>query len=121
MLASMRVRPGMYLGDERMESLSLFLGAYEQGREDAGLVGMHADDHALLRTFEAQLAEGMTDGGGVEGIPWNALVKMRDPGPKNVHTFFRLFEAHLQLLGQSLDAVPRWVPGDVRRGGGRAI
>jgi len=115
MLASMRVRPGMYLGDERIESLSLYLSAYQTAREDAGLVGMHPDDQAMLKSFELRLAEGMPEGGTVEGIPWNVLVIMRDSGPRNIRTFFGLFEGHLQVLGQSLDNVPPWVPSYASR------
>lgn len=46
-----------FLGDERVETLEVFMAAYAQGREDVGGVGMYEEDAALLAGFDTCIAE----------------------------------------------------------------
>lgn len=98
----------MFLGDERVQSLALFIVAYEFGRLDGGAPGMHDDDMKLLRDFADSLsAEAglMTSTNG-----WENMIRIIDPGPKSVRTFFVRFEQYLQTLGRSLETVEHWFP-----------
>lgn len=108
-LARIRQRPGMYLGDERVQTLGAFLAAYECGRVDVGGAGMDANDARLLHDFEAWLCATMEHGPqGTAG--WCLLVGRVDSGAHNVKTFFTLFEQFLSSEGQSLDDVTPWTP-----------
>ena len=110
LLARVRTRPGMFLGDERVETLATFLAGYEQGRADVGGVGMHDDDALLLNEFDAWLAERTERHGSQGALRWPQLVGRLDEGPKNVRTFFDLLEEFLESAGRSLNSASAWSP-----------
>ncbi len=51
-LASIRTRPGMYLPDERVETLRSYLLGYEQAREDLGLPRYTRKESKILSDFD---------------------------------------------------------------------
>lgn len=107
-LATIRIRPGAFLGDERVETLSTFLAAYEMGRCDVGFVGMALDDEAVLAAFEGWLVDRTKEHGEQGTAGWPSLVKRIDNSERSVVTFFALFEEFLQGRGDSLDKVQQW-------------
>jgi hypothetical protein len=121
MLARIRTRPGMYLCDERVESLDRYLAGYSQAREDVGQAWMASADEAVWRGFEAWLVT-RADGGvpppSLQYWPsWARAVIQIDAGPSNVLTFFRLFEEYLNSIGESFSKVtPMTYRGSPRPG-----
>lgn len=107
-LATIRIRPGAFLGDERVETLSTFLLAYEMGRCDVGFVGMAPEDKAVLAAFEGWLVDRTKEHGEQGTAGWPSLVKRIDNSERSVVTFFALFEEFLQGRGDSLDKVQQW-------------
>lgn len=107
-LATIRTRPGMFLGDERVETLQTLMVGYEMGREDAGGVGMYAEDAALLARFDAWMAQRANYDRSHRSVAWPSLVKRLDDSERSVVMFFKLFEEFLHTTGQSLDNVGRW-------------
>jgi len=105
LLARISRRPGMYLGDERAESLCKYLLGYQQARGDAGLVPMSSEDKVLVEGFAAWLAE--KTGQDQRSLSWPGLLSRIDDGNKGVGTFFRLFEEFLNGRGESME-----VPND---------
>lgn len=107
-LATIRIRPGSFLGDQRVETLSMFLIAYAMGRCDVSSVGMASEDKTVLAAFEGWLV-GRTKEHGEQGTAgWPSLVKRIDDSETSVRTFFALFEEFLQGRGESLDNVQQW-------------
>ncbi len=109
-LATIRARPGMYLGDERVGTLRSFLAGYEQARADLGFVGMADSDVAILSRFDAWLEEKTRAHGSAGSARWPQLLHRIDASERNVQTFLKLFEEFLQSEGRSLDRVEKWVP-----------
>lgn len=109
MLATIRMRPGSYLGAETIRALDLFTFGYEQAREELGLCGQSQTDKECMAQFGEWLARraGETD---MEMSRWTYQIYQLDSSEKDIHTFFKLFEEFLQTKGQSLDAVEPWVP-----------
>jgi|GEM_PF-1567995 len=107
MLATIRTRPGMYLGAENIDSLILFTFGYTLARSDLGLCGKSASDKGWLRGFGEWLAHRAADPDR-ESPEWRHQIHWLDDSTKNIHTFFKLFEEYLQTKGTSLDAVERW-------------
>lgn len=114
MLATIRTRPGMYLGAEGIRDLDLFMSGYTLARSDLGLCGKSSSDKEYLDQFGEWLNRRAADP--ENDIPrWSYQIYTRDPSEKNIHTFFKLFEEFLQTKGHSLDAVERWIPQAQRR------
>ena len=102
-LALLRKRPPMFLyGEERVESLSIYLAAYRQARGDLGFKRMTSEDAELLENFTTWLRSKLNHRG---NAGWTALVLMVDSGPRNVRTFFRLLEEFLATTGRSLETI----------------
>ena len=104
-LKRVRTRPGMFLGDENVKTLSTFLQAYGQARIDLGVPEFATAEASLLDEFETWLAARLHD---TRDVAWPTLVATEDPGERNVQTFFLRFEEFLQERGDSLTQ-----PGDV--------
>ena len=98
----------MFLGDERAHTLECFLSAYDLGRIDAGLPGLHPDDEALLAAFNVWLLPRTQALALASTGRWLSRVKMIDSSEKNVATFFHLFEKFLRSRGSSFEDVPFW-------------
>lgn len=111
-LATIRTRPGAFLGDERVSTLCAFLAGYEQGREDAGLVGMHVHDAELLLQFDRWLGSALNVDISQGASRWPQLIAQVDNSPQSVQTFFRLLTQFLSLNNTFWEQVPRWVPND---------
>lgn len=110
-LTRIRARPGAFLGgDERAETLCTLMTGYEQGRADAGAVGMDAEHSELLASFDAWLAKRVNYDLSSGSARWPQLIELLDDSRKNVLTFFKLFEEFLQSRGTSLDSVEPWTP-----------
>lgn len=110
MLATIRTRPGAFLGDERVSTLRAFLAGYEQGREDAGLVGMHKHDSELLERFDRWLGELLEVDISQGASRWPQLVAQIDSGAQNALTFFRLLTQFLNSVGIDWEQIPYWAP-----------
>lgn len=103
LLATISRRPGMYLGDERVETLQLYINAYSQAREDLGFRGLVESDERLWREFTDWLrARTHVSSGGTRPFVVCELIRMLDPKERNVQTFFAEMEAFLQFHGKSL-------------------
>lgn len=109
-LACIRQRPGMYLGDERVETLAAYLSAYELGRVDVGGSGLDAKDARLLQEFEGWICAQTPEFGAQGTAGWSLLVRRVDSSAQNVRTFFTLFEQFLATRGESLNNVTPWTP-----------
>lgn len=105
LLALMRPAPGQFLGDERLHSLEVYLVAYRQARADLSIERMSPDDERVLADFGSWLASRDTE---LTDVSWPIYVQRVDGGPKNVRTFFRLFEEFLAASGRSLEQVEPW-------------
>jgi hypothetical protein len=114
MFATIRTRPGMYLGAENIDAIILFTFGYELARSDLGLCGKSASDKGWLRGFGEWLALRAADPDR-ESREWSHQIHWLDDSTKNIHAFFKLFEEFLQTKGHSLDAVERWIPQAQRR------
>ena len=109
MLATIRTKPGIYIGAETTRALNLFRYGYEEARDDLGICGMSVSDKEWLAKFGEWLALRAPDSDRDEA-EWSLQIYRLDSSEKNIHTFFKLFEEILQTKGQSLDAVEHWVP-----------
>lgn len=95
----------MFLRDERVESLEVYLAAYAQARADLGFKGMTDEDLQLVQNFNLWLANKLN---WHANVSWLSFVRRADSGPRNVHTFFRLLEEFLAKNGTSLDEIEPW-------------
>jgi hypothetical protein len=102
-LAQVRVRPGMYLGDERVKTLAMFLCGYERALCDLGGSGMGA---IVLTEFREWLSKELNES---RSLGWSELIELEDASARNIYTFFRRFEQFLETRGENLDTwTPSW-------------
>lgn len=92
-LRRMSVRPGAYLGSERVEALELFINAYTQARTDLGVPEFGSGEERMLVDFTQWLEErlGIHDTRG-----WWGLIARFDASDTNVRTFVHLFDEFLR-------------------------
>ena len=98
-LAVVKTRPGMYLGDERVETLATYIVAYMQARRDLGVPSYRPEDQEMLEEFTYWLSKRRQSD---DDCAWDGHVKQIDSSGANVHTFFRLFEEFLAERGKAL-------------------
>ena len=101
-LARVRPRPGMYLGDEKLETLHAYVLGRRHGRESAGLVGMTEAEQLLLTSFAQWLTTQFPEVGDGE---WAVLVG-RLGSDRPARKFLELFERFLLSNSKSLLSVP---------------
>ncbi len=112
-LRSLYGHPGMWLGAEDVRALDNYLAGCERGRRDCG----RDEDSSIL--FE--LRRWMVSEGHVPpeldktSMGWVGFVEKLDPSPKNIYTFFRLFDEFLVSLGQEPLQPPRSHDGLTRK------
>lgn len=100
LLAVVRTRPGMWVpGPETAANLQTYLIAYRQARADLGMPEYGRGEEDLLERFEKWVGEHLKSS---KTMGWASYVQEADSSPKNVHTFFRLFEEFLAEIGMSL-------------------
>lgn len=104
-LRQMSVRPGAYLGCERVQSLDLFLTAYMLARSDLGAPEYGTGEERLLGNFAAWLEQRL-DISDTRG--WWGLIERYDPSDTNIRTFIKLFDEFLRTNG----GVPSGLTGD---------
>ena len=97
-LARVRVRPGMYIGDERARTLERFLVGYECCLSDVFRPG---DGPDVLTEFREWLSQEMNE---TRSLGWYGLIELEDASDRNVYTFFKRFDEFLWTRGESLDA-----------------
>ncbi len=97
-LAEVRIRPGMWLGSERVGDLDLYLAGYIRARVH---LGEDDSDCAVLEAFASWLRL-RVDQGRPSSLGWPGLIARIDPSTKNVWTFFNEFEAFLIEGGDEL-------------------
>lgn len=108
-LARVRVRPGMYLGDETVRTLGAYLAGYQHALINEGL---YEDSFAkfpdrtpdVLSAFARWL---LVEANDTRTISWSALIESEDPSSRNIYSFYRRFEQFLETRGQNLD---EWTP-----------
>ena len=94
LLAVVRTRPGMWIpGPETVENLETYLIGYRQARGDLGLPPYGEGEEDLLDRFERWLKRRLKT---EKELGWSMYVTEIDDGPKNVVTFFRLFDEFLE-------------------------
>ncbi|WP_433927078.1 hypothetical protein AB3662_29085 [Sorangium cellulosum] len=98
-LRRVSVRPGMFLGDENVRTLAVFIQEYCQARVDLGMPEFGATESSLLAEFEKWLATKLDD---TRDVAWPTLIAADDPGERNVRAFFSRFEEFLRERGDSL-------------------
>jgi hypothetical protein len=84
-LAEVRIRPGMWLGSERVGDLDLYLAGYIRARVH---LGEDDSDCAVLEAFASWLRL-RVDQGRPSSLGWPGLIARIDPSAKNVWTFFK--------------------------------
>lgn len=102
-LSLIRHRPGMFLGDESVRTLEVFIRGYIQARRDLELPAFAAEEDGLLTSFEAWLSESLGDR---KCVSWATFIEQLDPSGRNVISFMRYFEDFLKERGMSLAAPP---------------
>jgi hypothetical protein len=100
-LKRIHVRPGMYLGDERVRTLATYIQGYTQAREDLGVPEFGDGEGLVLREFEKWLSAKRND---TRDVAWPSLIEAVDGTERNVQTFFRLFDEFLAGREDSLTA-----------------
>jgi hypothetical protein len=98
-LKRVSARPGMFLGDENVKTLSTFIQGYRQARIDLGVPELGTAESSLLDEFEKWLADKLGD---TRDVAWPTLIATEDPSERNTQTFFSRFEEFLQERGDSL-------------------
>ena len=98
-LGVVKTRPGMYLGDERVQTLTTYILAYTQAREDLGVPPYGPGEQELLEEFTYWLADRRQSD---DNCSWPGHIRRIDASDANVHTFFRLFEEYLAERGKAL-------------------
>ncbi|WP_437997796.1 hypothetical protein WMF26_45295 [Sorangium sp. So ce185] len=108
-LKRVSVRPGMFLGDENVKTLAMFIQGYCQVRVDLGMPEFGAGESSLLDEFQKWLSTKLND---TRDVAWPTLIATEDPGERNVRRFFSRFEAFLRERGDSLShpADAPWPP-----------
>ena len=117
LLSILRRRPGTYLGDEEVRTLSTFLHGYLAGRLDAG--DQIASSEALMEAFRLWLS---TNGGEAPNLGWATIIEARfvaehdDPPVRSPHRgsrtdgsarlFFALFGEFLASRGSAYLEAP---------------
>lgn len=109
LLSAVKVRPGAYMGDEKVATLATYLRGYVQAREDIGALAYGDAEKEVLSDFGSWLARRIGSKG---RAPWYAHIREVDDSDRSIRTFFALFEAFLAESGLKLldpdDAMSRW-------------
>jgi hypothetical protein len=101
-LAVVKTRPGMWVpGPETVSNLQTYLCGYRQARGDLGLPAHGEGEEELLDAFGQWMARRLKT---QKQLGWAEYVQEVDSGPRNIITFFELFEEFLSSVGKQLPA-----------------
>lgn len=90
-IEKIKVRPGMYLGDERLSTLRAYISGYCQAREDLGVVALDEFEVNVLNEFKYWLA---VKHGRRLNLDWSGYVEhcFSNNPEESVLEFFKLFD-----------------------------
>jgi hypothetical protein len=95
-LAVVRPRPGMYIGNEDVRTLAMYVRGYCDGRLSVGFPAFPPDEASILHDFERWMRNRLQGG---NNFDWPMLVGLVDDSSRNLQTFYALFDEFLQSAG----------------------
>jgi len=89
-LELIRKKPGMYLGENRVERLEAYILGYRQARIDFGLPEFHESEESILEGFTYWLAVKLKS---TMSLNWAGFISHElDPSQDNIYTFYKYFD-----------------------------
>ena len=99
LLSVIKLRPVMFLGDDRVQSLYALLSGYMMARNSLGFEALTSNDDATLVGFNSWLSNRFFPGRELWAVK---IFEMHDSLSEDVATFFDQLEEYLDTTGRSL-------------------